>query len=273
MKSAETLQLQHKLRPALRARLLEVTNKKDNATWRELQQIGVLLSELAERHYQVFGRLTSRRQRQLLHAAYDFFGKATQAAKKDPQLTTQNQQGWALAAISFDRIMAMARLARVQRNTISFVGEAATCDGLLQECIKRAECEEAATNLAFGHQAGIASMFRLRLAAGKLFGFPSPTEPGIVAALTNDAKKYLDVEASLDKRQAYRSYMMYLAMYQFGNRDWASGRASAKIAYRSAKQHNDAGHAVRAGLIMLFGRFGNRLAYALGMLRDSLKQG
>ncbi|HET9411359.1 MAG TPA: hypothetical protein VFO38_00730 [Candidatus Saccharimonadales bacterium] len=277
MSLADWLQRQHKLGPALRERLQALAAKKDAATWRELQQTAVLMSEKAEGQYQVFGPLTFWRQIELLELAAKLFARAISAVQKDLLLTTDDQRNNAEDAVRCDQAINNARLARIANDLYGHRSarkmlQDSNADCVVRRCIERAESDASGENPQFAHQAGIASMFSMRLAAGDLLEFAGSPDPKAVALHSGNAKKYLGGETSQDRQAAYRSYLTYLAMIQFAIREPAAGRAFAKIALRSAKQHGDSGHAMRAGLVMLFGRFGNRVAYALGMLRDEFSR-
>lgn len=277
MSLANWLQLQHKLGPALRERLRVLAAKKGAATWRELQQTAVLLSEKAEGQYQVFGRLTFWRQIELLELAAKLFARAINAVQKDPLLTTDNQRSNAEDAVRCDQAINSARLARLASDLFGHSSarellQSEKSDCVVRRCIERAESDASGENPQFAHQAGIASMFSMRLAAGDLLEFAGSPDPKAVALHSGDAKKYLGGETSQDRQAAYRSYLTYLAMIQFAICEPAAGRAFARIALRSATKHGDSGHAMRARLVMLFGRFGNRMAYALGMLRDEFSR-
>ena len=277
MSLANWLQLQHKLGPALRERLRVLAAKKGAATWRELQQTAVLLSEKAEGQYQVFGQLTFWRQIDLLELAVTLFERALDAVQNDPSLTTDDRRSNAEDAVRCDQAINNARLARIANDLFGHSSarellQSEQADCVVRRCIERAESDTSGENPQFAHQAGIASMFSMRLAAGDLLEFAGSPDLKAIALHSGDAKKYLDGETSQDRQAAYRSYLIYLAMIQFACREPAEGRAFAKIALSSARKHGDSGHAVRAKLIMLFGRFGNRMAYALGMLRDEFSR-
>lgn|GEM_PF-4813663 len=243
---ADNKQLRHNVLGALAERLHTI--KMGDAPWHEFHQTGVLLSELAESLWLLYGYRRGNDYMATLDAAIHYFTKARDLAESNE---TGHENTLARAQINCDSLRASYRYNRLVENTPVTAAEAlsagfhATID-VLEKLQKEVP---AALQARVRHQQAIAHAFALEVCNCSVQHY-------------NDAFILLSQEDGKDSQQAFRTLQFIAALRAAKNGTMMQCRVYAEIALVSARQNNDRQHELRALLIKNFGVLGEKLCCA-----------